>query len=185
MKIGIDIDDTLTNTREIISKKWLEYILKRPNDNYNKNLPQNINEFGDPYINDFWDEYREELSFNSSYKMDAATTIEKLKNDNHQLCIITSRPEEKYTNLNQRILNELKKNNIQITEIYTGIIDKGLFCLENNIDILIDDSIKHCQRTISLGKNAILFNDDKSYKGFQTTNWNKIYDYINNIKNRK
>ena len=50
MNIGIDIDDTLTNTKELQIKYWQEYFFKKPHSNYTKELPSNINDFGDDYI---------------------------------------------------------------------------------------------------------------------------------------
>ena len=68
MKIAIDIDDTLTNTKQQQIKLWKKYYNNNPHKDYSEKLPQNINEWGDKYIEDFWDTYRELLSFNSSYK---------------------------------------------------------------------------------------------------------------------
>ena len=69
MKIAIDIDDTLTNTRENQLKLWKEFIKTNPNSNYSEELPHNINEFdAGEYIDESW-KYKQivsDLIFTSS-----------------------------------------------------------------------------------------------------------------------
>lgn len=179
MKIGIDIDDTLTNTKENQIKLWKEYYNNKPKVGFSEQLPPDINEFDvDEYISIFWDTYRNELSFNSTFKENTSTIINQLIKDGHQLCIITSRPDYKYDDLKGKLRKIFKENNINIETLYTDIRDKGIFCKENNIDLLIDDSLKHVTNTISLGKKAILFNNIPSYKGLQTDNWIDLYNII-------
>lgn len=183
MKIGIDIDDTLTNTKEQQIKYWKKYYNTNPKEGFTENIPHNINEFNvDNYISKFWDTYREELSFNSSFKKNTSEIINKLIKDGHQLCIITSRPDNKYQSLKERISTWFKHNNINITTIYTSIFDKGKFCKDNNIDLLIDDSIKHITKAKELGIKTILFNNIKDYKGIQTDNWIELYNIIKSAK---
>lgn len=182
MTIGIDIDDTLTNTRDNQEKYWQEYIIKYPKDGYTKELPETINDFGDEYVQLFWDEYREELAFNSSYKENASTILKKLKDEGHNLCIVTARRVSKCPELHDRIKKAFQENNIPIDTIYTDMTDKGLFCKENNIDVLIDDSLIHIKSALNNNVKGILFNKNDSYTGYKTTNWLEIYDIITKIK---
>ena len=182
MKIAIDIDDTITNTKENQIKLWKEYIKKNPNPNYNTKLPNNINEFNSgKYIDTFWDTYREQLSFHSIYKKDVGTIIDKLKKDGHEVCIVTSRPDNKYKDLKQRIYNGLRENNINIENIYTNALDKGIFCKQNNFDLLIDDNIKQIKSAHNNNILGILFNLNKTYKGLQTTKWKELYKIIKEL----
>lgn len=180
MKIGIDIDDTLTNTKEVQKEKWLIFIKEHPNKNYTKKLPSNINGFEDKYIQLFWDTYREDLSFSCSFKKNTSLILNKLKKK-HTLCIITSRPNEKYKNLKPRLKEWFKLNNIPIDEIYTDIRDKATFCKNNHIDLLIDDDLKHCNEANKLNIKTILFNKNSKYQGYQTTSWLKVYEIVNKI----
>lgn len=182
MKIAIDIDDTLTNTKDNQIKLWKEYITNNPNPNYTEELPYNINEFdAGEYISIFWDTYREQLSFASTYKQDASTIIDKLKKDGHELCIVTSRPDSRYKNLKERITKSLKENEIHIDTIHTDARDKGSYCNEHNFDLLIDDNIKQIKSAKSHGLQAILFNEDKTYNGLQTTTWKELYNIIKEL----
>ena len=59
-----------------------EYIKSNPNPDYNEQLPHNINEFdAGEYIDEFWRIYRYKLSFESTYKEDTSTIIDKLKSE--------------------------------------------------------------------------------------------------------
>lgn len=183
MNIGIDIDDTLIKTREYQKIFWAEYIKNYPNDNYNENLPDNINTFGDPFIDVFWDLYREQL-FNSPFKENTSQILHKLKKEGFNIYIITARRKEKYPNLEDKIISTFVENNIPYDYILTDAKDKGKCMEENNINLLIDDEIYNCESAINHGKMAILFNDKKEYKGLKTTNWLDLYKIIIDLKNR-
>ena len=182
MKIGLDIDDTLTNTKEQQIIYWQEYYKNNPRNGYSKTLPTTINDFGDEYVQTFWDTYREELSFNSSFKENASLVLNNLKKAGHKLCIITSRPDEKYQNLHQRLKEWFAENNIPIDIIYTNIRDKGSFCKDNNIDLFIDDDLKHIIKANSYNIKTILFNQNNKYDGLQSTNWLELYKIIKKIE---
>lgn len=183
MKIAIDIDDTLTNTRDNQKRLWKEYINNYPNNDYNEELPYNINEFdAGEYIDKFWELYRYKLSFESTYKQDASTIIDKLKEDGHELCIVTARPDSGYDDLKGRIKKGLKNNNIHIETIHTDAKDKGSYCQKHNFDLLIDDSIRQIESANSHGIKTILFNHNDSYKGLQTTTWKELYNIIKELQ---
>ena len=182
MKIGLDIDDTLTNTKEQQIIYWQEYVTNHPKKGYDTNLPTTINDFGDEYVQTFWDTYREELSFNPSFKVNAAKIITKLRKEGHIICIVTSRPDEKYQNLHQRLKEWFAENNIPIDIIYTNIRDKGSFCKDNNIDLFIDDDLKHIIKANSYNIKTILFNQNNKYDGLQSTNWLELYKIIKKIE---
>lgn len=181
MKIGIDIDDTLTNTKEAQLQYWKEYVSNNKSDIYSFNLPENINRFGDPYIDLFWDTYREAL-FAPPFKENAGEVISKLRKEGHIIYIITSRPKAKYDHLVDKLVNVFKSNNIEYDFIITDIKEKGKYISDNNIDILIDDDVLHCEDVYKHGKTAILFNKINNYNHFMTDDWKKVYDIISKMK---
>lgn len=179
MRIGIDIDDTLTDTISIQKKYWAQYVKDNPSNIYNSILPSNINTFGDPYIDKFWDTYRSQLYLEAPFKDGAAEITEHLKKLGHELVIVTSRQKSKYINLENYLQEFLKRGNINISTIYTDVLDKGKFMDVHDIDILIDDDINHCKSAIVHGKKAILFNKNKDYEGIQVDNWYDIPENLN------
>ena len=182
MNIGIDIDDTLTDTRVHQIAKWKEYIKLYPNPNYTDELPISINEFGIEYINNFWDLYREYLSFETNFKEYCSLILYKLIEDGHKISVVTSRPDYKYNNLKDNLRIWFKQNNIPINVFYTDVQNKGLFCYENNIDLLIDDSLNHINSAKYYGIKTILFNQDEDYQDLWADNWLDVYTLIKRMK---
>ena len=181
MTIGIDIDDTLADTASLLKIYWQEYYLNNPKKDYNKLVPSNINTgWDDPYINLFWDTYRFKM-IHPPIKEDASNILNKLKKDNHTLCIVTSRSPLKYPNIEADLKIWMKENNIPIDIFYTDVRNKGIFCKENNIDILIDDTYNHIKEANNLNIKTILFNKEENYKGPQTTSWKEVYSIIKEL----
>ena len=184
MKIGVDIDDTLINTKEQQIIYWKKYVTENPKTGYSLELPQTINDFGDEYVQNFWDIYREELSFRPTFKENASTVLNKLKKEGYTICVVTSRPDEKYDDLHKILKDWFQKNDIPIDYIFTNIREKATFCKEQNIDILIDDSILHCENCKLNNVQSILFRDTTEYNGLKTTDWNEIYTIIHNLQQK-
>ena len=174
MRIGVDIDDTLINTKEVQLTKWIEYTTNNPHPSYNHILPENINHFGDPYIDRFWDQYREVLSFGPAFKDGAVEALMHLRYLGNEVVIITSRPQAKYENLVERIYNMCRKSGLQVDDIATDVFDKGAYCAENKIDVFIDDDIRHIGSANKYDIYTILFNEDPKYLGLQLTDWSSI-----------
>lgn len=181
MKIGIDIDDTLTNTRECQIDCWREFVLNNKTDKYTTSIPENINRFGDDYIDLFWDTYRETL-FAPGFKEDASLITNRLKNEGNIIYIITSRPESKYDGLVNKLEKVFNEGNIAYNYIITDIKEKGKYIKDNNLDILIDDDILHIKDTIKEGKIGILFNKKNPDVPYSSSTWKEVYDIINSIK---
>ena len=180
MKIGIDIDETLVDTMKLIKIYWKDYIKKYPNNKYNSTIPDNIySGWDDNYITTFWDLYREDLKY-PPIKENAIEVLNKLKKDNI-LCIVTSREKNKYQDLVNNLDKWLKDNNIYVDYIYTDARNKGIYCKEKGIDLLIDDSIEHINEADKLGIKTILFNHKKHDVKLQTDNWLDLYEIIKEL----
>ena len=171
MKVGIDIDDTICNTKALQIDCWKEYYNSNKNELFTEELPSNINSFGNPYIDLFWDTYRETF-FSPELKDDVGDVINKLQSKGIKCYIITSRITEKYENLVGRLDEWLRGEGIKMDGFYTGIKDKAKFLVDNDIDVLIDDDIRHYNNVTESGKVAIHFNDDMT--------WKKVEEIINN-----
>lgn len=182
MKIGIDIDDTLVNTKEKQLIYWKEYVNNNPKDGYTEELPSTINYFDDNYINIFWDTYRKHLAFEPTFKDNVSEVLHKLKDENHTLCIVTARREINCPNIKYKIKEWFKTNDIPIDIIYTDVDNKGKFCYDNNIDLFIDDDIKNITDANEHNIKTIMINNNSNYSGLQTDNWLEIYKIIDKMK---
>lgn len=181
MKIGIDIDDTICNTWEFV-KPYYE-----KNFNLDKNITENNSYF--KALNCSLEEYYDfckknisKLTFNVPVKKDAVMYINKLKEEGHEINFITARStfdmEEPY----DQTKKYLEQNNIKYDNLYVNSLKKEEVTLKNNIDIFIDDSVKHCTNVSKTGIDVLMMTTtyNKKYTNFKrVNNWKEIYDFIN------
>lgn len=178
MRIGIDLDDTICRTTEMVHKKVEEFADK-------KNLnPLDI--MNDEYLKqEFFDEYLEEIYENAEIKRDVAKVIKRLKNKGNEIYIITARENSfAKTKRDVKIITEewLSKNNIEVDEIITASYgeDKAKACREYKIDLMIDDDPYNYKKIISTGCKCLLFDDRGKYdlKRDYVTTWIDVEKYI-------
>lgn len=157
MRIGIDIDDVITDT----SLSMKEYIIK-----YDKNgqLMENMEDImrGDastPFIENFFREHFLTIAKNAKVKENAAEVIKRWFDYGHEIYLITARGEKRkiFKGAEALTLEYLKANKICYTDIIFNAIDKAKLCKDYQIDILIDDSIKHCEAVQNETIKSILF----------------------------
>lgn len=182
MTIGIDLDDTLVNTRDLLKENWKKYIEENKIVEFTSELPDDINRFGNKIIDTFWDQYREEMAY-PPLKEGAKEVIKDLKEKGYKLVIITSRPKIKYNNLIKRLNAYLEDNDIIIDQIILDAFDKGQAMMDNNIDLIIDDDLYHIKRATECGKKGILLNENNNYDGYIANDWYKVTDIIEALKN--
>lgn len=179
MRIGIDIDDTIANT-------W-EYFMPIFSREFNIKLDENSN----PYYQAIkdkvsFDEYEsvmrkyENTMINITIKEDVSNVLNKLKQDGHQIIFITARGKT-YNNPYQMTKDYLDTNNIPYDKIILDSWDKSIACREENIELFIDDSSKHCKEVSDIGIEVIMIDTKYNQNNNQFThkaNWKEIYEYI-------
>ena len=175
MKIGIDMDDTICNTKESLTK-YSNKFMKDNNILYNDSLwNNNINKeiFLNTYLKDIYND--------ASLKENAKEVLVKLKNMGHELYIITARTNTYINNQVINISNYLKKNNIEVDGIIIDAKDKVDACINNNIDIMVDDNLYNYNKLISNNIKTILFDDNNKYQeiNLKINNWNDLFKYLN------
>lgn len=154
MRIGIDIDGVLTD----IEQWQLDYGSKFYFEKYNKPI---INHKGyetdkifnttAEYDDEFWAKYFKDYSINVPCRLFANEVIKKLKFDGNEIYIITARgsflshsADVMNIEENQQIVLEwLKNNDIYYDKIIFSPEDKLSICLDNNINIMIEDKPKN------------------------------------------
>ena len=196
MRIGIDIDGVLTD----IEKWQLDYGSKFYYENYNKEIVNPKGYETNDIFNStvecddlFWDKYFKEYSINVEARKFASEVISKLKQDGYEINIITARVSflSHSANImtkeeNEQIVKDwLKKNDIYYDNIIFSPEDKLDICLNNNIDIIIEDKVDNINK-ISTKIPVICFNAgyNEECKGeniFRVYTW---YDIYNTIKNK-
>lgn len=191
MRIGIDMDDTITNSYDLI----IELLGKVYNKDSNK-----IKEAGTNYYEIMADEenypnYKElayknfeTLLSKASLKTGAREVINKLHDEGNEIIIITARNNREYLTPYVTTYMYLVKNDILFDKIYVNVEEKGIFCKKHNIDIFIDDSEINCKSTIDNDVNTLLF--DNSFNRNNTSmrrvlNWDEVYKIISDLNSNK
>lgn len=181
MRIGIDVDDTITN-----SWKYLIPI-------YKKIFNVEIDENSLPYYNSVKDKMsldefleigkkHEEEMQKVPIKEDVSEVLTKLKKEGHTIIIITARGKS-YKNPYEHTKKYLEKHNIPYDKIIVDTWDKAKACQEEKIDLFIDDAKKHCEEVLVCGIDTLMMetNYNKEYKEFRhVKNWQEVYEYIKN-----
>lgn len=165
MKIGIDIDGVLTDLEQ-----WqLDYGSKFYYEKYNKEIANfkgyetteifNINDKRD---DEFWEEFLWQYVTEEPARKFANEITKKLHEDGNEIYIITARF---LTNRNDKlgekmrntVKNWLKENNIYYDKIIFSPEDKLGICIENKIDLMIEDKPENINK-ISTKMPVICFN---------------------------
>lgn len=188
MKIGIDIDNVISNFNDELLK---EYIIhdKEINGNGIVNKNEYIRSMFDWKKEDeinFYKENIERIAINLKPIKDSVKYINKLKEIGCKIYIITGRDNGDYSDPYSMTVNWLKKYNIYYDELF--IVDsynshtKTEICLKNNIDIMIDDSKRMCEDIKRHGITAFLmytpYNRDTN-EFIRVHTWKEIYKMIN------
>lgn len=147
MKIGIDIDGVLTDIGRAILDYGTKYCYEN-NIEYKidlKNYYENeILGISDDNTNNFWNKYLGDYVQNCMTRTYAAEVIAKLR-QNNDIYIITGRNEEGlckelYGTMQKLTKKWLENNEIEYDEIIFSGSSKKSACVENGINIMIEDS---------------------------------------------
>lgn len=191
MKIGIDIDNTLTEVQNELNTAAYNYAKKLgKNINESENLLEDINNNGNFYKEKFKFSYeelkyflkdiQEEIINRATPRKDVVKCIDKLREKGNQIYIVTARDSEFHDDPYKLSKDWLEKNNINYDKLIVNARKKAPVCKEENIDIFIDDQLNNCIEISKLGIKTIrISNDKQQYKDIITfKNWNEIYNYI-------
>ena len=183
MNIGIDIDDTISKTFEIVcelAKKYNTEELKRNEEiNLNKDITspiwcKELFEWNEDEENNFWKKYYLKYIEEVEVKEKARETINKLAKDNN-IILITARFDDNTKKAEKVTKKWLEKNEIKYNKLFMGHLDKRKIAQENQIDIFIDDNFSTCKEIADLGIKTFMM-DSKLNKGKE----NKRYSKKNN-----
>ena len=118
----------------------------------------------------------------------AKEVIHRLVEKGNEIYLITARGDNlDFFKGSEKITREfLANNNISYTKILFNSTNKAQICKENHIDLMIDDSITHCQEVSKAGIKSILFTSTVN-KNRETTveradNWLQLEEKISMLK---
>lgn len=179
MKIGIDIDNTICSTDEVIDIKIKEYI---------KEHGMSQEEFfGDSSNMDkFYKEKILEVIAEDPVKDDFLRVLNKLK-VNNEIIIVTAR-NEKFVKISQSMRQATKdwlaRNNIYYDKYFDDAYIEGKVkvCKDEAIDIIIDDDINNYIAFKDNGIKTLLFDDKGKYLDIvdRVGSWKEVEEILFN-----
>ena len=192
MRIGIDIDDTMTDIKEKLTKAAIKYAKSLNKDIQNidnndivdiynnGNIYQKLFNFNHEELKCFLGPIQEEITNNAVPRENCAKVINDLHKDGHEIYIVTARDNEFHNDPYLYSKVWLEQNKIYYDELIVNTRDKRIACLENNIALLIDDNISNCLNVTNVGIDAIIIGNKNNNTIKTVDNWQEIYDYIKN-----
>ena len=191
MNIGIDIDDTITNSSDV----FVEYAKK-----YNKekgiihtvdNTTLNQEKaFGWTKDNqkEFIEKYLRLILINAKEEKQSSKVINKL-GINNNIFIITARNNKETENVYELTEKWLKEHNFKYNELITEAKNKLEICKKYNIDLFIDDNYETCMNIFSNLKIPVFIYTTRYNKKtdignlIRVNNWNEIERKVGETKN--
>ena len=191
MNIGIDIDNTITCSIETILE-YLEIFKK----DYLKdgNLEDVFMEFingsiHNPIVRSFYHNNCLDMASKFELKENAKEIIDKLHEEGNRIVIITARSDENYIDAYKYCEDYLKDKKIYYDKLIVAQQTKVQACIDEQIDIMIDDSIDICEEARAVNVNSLVFNSKVNQHRVtnlpRVSTWKEAYEYIQNFKKNK
>lgn len=188
MVIGIDMDDTICSTNEKIIVEADKYDKEVLGGSGIKN--KDAYEFTEmmgwekDMKGKFFSDRLEYIMDNAEIKEGAKEVINRLHENGNKIIIISFRKGKYIKDPYLLTKNYLDRNGVMYDKIYVDTGSKVDECIENNVDLFIDDKESHCEEVSNAGINVLLFTNlyNKSEKRFKRVdNWSEVEKYIKEL----
>lgn len=192
MRIGGDVDNTITNTMPILKaycKIYNDEVIKRNLTMHEKGYSTSTLYNWTPEENlVFCNKYLQEIVLQADIKENAREIIEKIKNEGNEIYIISARREPTFIDPYDTTKKFLDENNIVYDKIIVNCKDKYTYCKQNGIDLIIEDEPQNVN-PISEIMPVIVFegvhNEDcKGENVIKVNTWKEAYEEYRNIKDK-
>ena len=192
MKIGVDIDDTMAQTTNYLMPLAIKFdkdvLHKNGIVDSTKDLPRCFDWNNDELCLFFRTVFENEV-LNIPPMDEVKKVIKKLREDGNHIIIISSRNNIQLSNPYDITQKWLSINGIEIDKLIVNAKYKGPVVEEEKIDLLIDDSIGQCTFIADNNKIPVVLYAKKTnqieYQGItRLENWDQIYNYIFELKNK-
>ncbi len=185
MIFGIDIDDTISNTYEVIMAYAQEYtinflkrepLLREELDCTNHMYAQYLHMWNDSDDKEFLANYYERLINNVRPKTLALEYLNKIHDEGNKIIIITARWKNEYFDVVEATKRWLERYNVPYDELITDADDKVRICQDKNIDVFIDDSLYNCKKVADAGIKSYIM-DAIINRGEKFDNVTRVYSW--------
>ena len=185
MKIGIDIDNVISNSNEYWFLKAKEFKkLKGHTLVIKENATSIADKFGfdKQMYHEYCSHYVRDVNMNVAIKNKAREIIDKLHVDGHKIILITQRNNSHYSDCEEVTKSWLKKHSVYYDSIYFGCEDKGIVARKEILDLFVDDLPRNCENVSKVGIKVIMFDTpfNKSCSLYErVSSWEELYKKIN------
>lgn len=187
MIIGIDIDDTITDTYEVMFNYAQEYtvnvlkkepIIKEVNLCNTHSYIEALYDWTEEEDKEFWKLYYEKNLKEVKPKTLALECLQKLQKEGYKIILITARiqPNNYHLDVQNETEKWLERNNIPYDKLIINGRHKEKIAQEENIDIFIDDSFHNCQAVSDVGIKTYIM-DTRVNRGLDTKNIERVYSW--------
>ncbi len=185
MVIGIDMDDTICSTNELIIVEADKYDKEVLGGTGVKDV--DAYEFSDmlgwekDMKGQFFSDRLEYIMANAKIKPGAKEVINKLHDEGAKIIIITFRKAKYLTDPYQLTKDWLDENGVKYDKIYADTGSKVDECLDNKVNLFIDDKESHCEEVSNANIDVILFTNAYNHKEdrfVRKDTWEEVYTYI-------
>ena len=195
MIIGYDIDDTITDTYEVMMGYAQEYtldvlgrepIINETNSCSNHLYIQYLHNWNKDEDLKYLELYYENIIKEVRPKTLALKYLNKLKEEGHTIVLITARWETEYIDVVGLTKEWLRENNVPYDKLIVNAENKQIAAKQENLDIFIDDSFKNCQMVSDIGIKTFIMDtrtnrnlDDERIK--RVYSWPHFYSVFKNM----
>jgi HAD superfamily hydrolase (TIGR01509 family) len=169
--IGIDIDNTLVRTEDEITK----YKNKYP-----ERCEQQIQEDGTEVTMIKEEYFKDALDYaikNAKLNPNVIPALNELKEKGYRLVVITARSDNYIlAGALKTSQQTLSQYNIPHDKLVTHAGNKVDACIENCVDIMIDDLIKTCEAVNAYGINTIIMNTERN-RNKEVEDATRVFDW--------
>lgn len=195
MKIGIDLDGVIFDSEKIFRVQaelydMLELHRNSIIDNREVKFQDRYN-WSKEQVDDFMQKYQTKIVKEAPFIPGAKEVLKMLKQDGHELIIVTARGEKTKEHI-AITLETLKNNEMDIFDKYFwGVENKEDICLQEKVNLMIDDSDKKCKAVSDAKVKTIYLKDAPNFEMEENEylkvlyNWGEIYRYIEEKLNEK
>lgn len=190
MKIGLDLDGVVLDTEKQFRNEAELYDILKLHRNSTKDTTaqwaQDRYDWSEEERKEFVEKYLVEGSKKSHVMPGAREVIELLKKDGHELIVITARGHD-VPIMKDLGIEMLEKENITFDKYYWATPEKLETAQKENIDLMIEDSLKNCIKFSEAGIKSIYLRDS-NLKPANNPNikecyiWGEIYRYIRELQ---
>ncbi|MBQ7141077.1 MAG: nucleoside hydrolase [Bacilli bacterium] len=194
MRIGLDIDNVITDFDKSILEEFIEEDKNKRNigiiNPYARHITSGMFDWSKEEIKDFYINNMERIAKTLPVRDGAKYYMDKLLEDGHEIYLISHRVYPDYNNPFAVTVEWLKENNINYTKlILSKSTDKSPECIENKIDIMFDDVVSNCLKLRDNGVNVCLMGTEYNqiYKKDlpMVKEWSELYEKVNEMNKIK